>query len=84
MGKTELREEPTYERDENDDAIYEKQVLPALITLTGFISTSLDQKTAEQFAWSNPETGYEATLFKIMWKYERDYYVMNMSALPQE
>jgi hypothetical protein len=52
--------------------------------LTGYISTSLYKKTAEQFAWSNPETGHEATLFIIMWKYAQSYYVMDMSALPHE
>ena len=52
--------------------------------LTGFISTSVDKLEAEKFTWSNPDTGHEATLFKIMWKHNMGYYVMDMSALPQE
>ena len=57
---------------------------PALMTITGFISTSLDRKQAEGFAWSNPDTGHEATLFEIMWKHNCLYYVMDMSAYPDE
>ena len=58
--------------------------VPALMALTGFISTSLDRAQAETFAWSNQDTGHEATLFEIMWKCEAGYYVMDMSAFPEE
>lgn len=54
----------------------------ALMALTGFISTSMDRAKAETFAWSNQESGHEATLFEIMWKSKFDYYVMDMSAFP--
>ena len=54
------------------------------MSLTGFVSTSFDRLAAEEFTWSNPNTGHESTLFKIMWKSKLAYYVMDMSALPQE
>ena len=47
--------------EELDDQ--EEQELPALIPLIGFVSTSLDRQAAEEFAWSNPDAGIEATLF---------------------
>lgn len=69
MGKTQLRRVAINEIDpETGLNAYELQETPALITLTGYISTSLDKNAAEQFAWSNSETGHEATLFIIMWK----------------
>ena len=52
--------------------------------LTGFISTSLDKAAAESFAWSNNQSGHEKTLFEIMFKSWRGYYVMDMSAYPEE
>ena len=54
------------------------------MALTGFISTSMDRMQAETFAWSNEESGHQATLFEIMWKDKYDYYVMDMSAFPGE
>ncbi len=38
------------------------------MTMTGFISTSMNKSDAQKFAWSNHKTGHEATLFEIMWK----------------
>ena len=38
------------------------------VVLTGFISTSLDRSQAENFAWSNPKSGHESTIFEILWK----------------
>ena len=84
MGKTEVRKVQTNEKGDDGYAKFEYQELPALITMTGYVSTSLDKNAAEQFAWSNPETDIEATLFRILFKDERGYYVMDMSALPQE
>ena len=57
---------------------------PELMALTGFISTSMDRTQAETFAWSNKDSGHEATLFEIMWKDRFGYYVMDMSAFPHE
>ena len=37
------------------------------MTMTGFISTSMNRSDAQKFAWSNHKTGHEATLFEIMW-----------------
>ena len=54
------------------------------VTITGYISTSLDRLAAEEFTWSNQTTGHEATLFEIMWKSTTNYYVMDMSAFPEE
>ena len=54
------------------------------MALTGFISTSMDRAQAETFAWSNKESGHQATLFEIMWKCDEYYYVMDMSAFPEE
>ena len=54
------------------------------VAITGYISTSLDRLAAEEFTWSNQTTGHEATLFQIMQKSNRGYYVMNMSAFPEE
>ena len=54
------------------------------MSLTGFTSTSLNRGAAEGFAWSNPKTGHTATLFQIMWKKTKQYYVMDMSAFPDE
>ena len=83
MGKTEVREVQTNERDEDGDiGAFEYQEVPALITMTGYVSTSLDKNAAEQFAWSNSESDIESTLFKILFKDDRGYYVMDMSALP--
>ena len=79
VGETEVRKVPNFTTFE-----FEEKELPKLMTLTGFISTSLDKLAAEQFAWSNSDTGHEATLFQIMWKYNMGYYVMDMSAFPEE
>ena len=80
IGKTEMRRK--------DDGIFdsdeEEQLLPSVMCLTGFISTSLSRELAESFAWSNAELGKEATLFEIMWKEEYDYFVMDMSSFPEE
>ena len=54
------------------------------MALTGFISTSLDKSMAETFVWSNKDSGHVKTLFKILWKWNFDYYVMDMSAFPEE
>ena len=53
-------------------------------TLTGFISTSMNRSVAQKFAWSNENSGHEATIFEIMWKKNFDYYLMDMSAFPEE
>ena len=44
----------------------------------------MNRTAAEGFAWSSPKTGHTATLFKIMWKRYFGYYVMDMSAFPDE
>ena len=54
------------------------------VPIAGFISTSQNKLAAEGFTWSNQTTGHEATLFQIMWKSEYGYYVMDMSAFPEE
>ena len=54
------------------------------MALTGFISTSFDREQAESFAWSNPDLGKEATLFEIMFREKYDYFLMDMSAFPEE
>ena len=54
------------------------------VAIAGFISTSQDKLAAEGFTWSNETSGHEATLFQIMWKSNEDYYVMDMSAFPEE
>ena len=33
------------------------------VALTGFISTSMKRDAAEPFAWSNEDSGHQATLF---------------------
>ena len=53
-------------------------------TLTGFISTSMKRSSAQKFAWANETTGHEATVFEIMWKHRDNYYLMDMSAFPEE
>ena len=53
-------------------------------TLTGFISTSMKRSSAQKFAWANETSGHEATLFEIMWKRRYNYYLMDMSAFPEE
>jgi len=57
---------------------------PALMTLTGYTSTTMIRSIAQKFTWSNEETGHEATLFEIMWKRWDGYYLMDMSAFPDE
>ena len=54
------------------------------VSIAGFISTSQNKLAAEGFTWSNETSGHEATLFQIMWKSNEDYYVMDMSAFPEE
>ena len=54
------------------------------MAMTGFISTSMNKSDAQKFAWSNDKTGHDATLFEIMWKNELSYYLMDMSAFPDE
>ena len=44
----------------------------------------MNRSAAEEFAWSNSKTGHTATLFQIMWKLTDSYYVMDMSAFPDE
>ena len=53
-------------------------------TLTGFISTSMNRSVAQKFAWANEKSGHEATIFEIMWKKRSNYYLMDMSAFPEE
>ena len=55
-----------------------------MVQLTGFISTSLKRDAAEAFVWANQDSGHEATLFEIMFKRDSVYYVMDMSAFPEE
>ena len=52
--------------------------------MTGFISTSMNRSDAQKFAWSNHKTGHQTTLFEIMWKGDEGYYLMDMSAFPDE
>ena len=54
------------------------------MSIAGFISTSQNKLAAEGFTWSNQTSGHEATLFQIMWKSKYNYYVMDMSAFPEE
>ena len=54
------------------------------ITSSGFISTSMDKATSESFAWFNEQSKHEATVFEIMFKSRYQYYVMDMSAFPEE
>ena len=44
----------------------------------------MKRSSAQKFAWSNETTGHEATVFEIMWKYHMNYYLMDMSAFPEE
>ena len=52
------------------------------MALTGFISTSMKREVVEQFVWSDQD--HQATLFQILWKRQGDYYLMDMSAFPDE
>ena len=54
------------------------------MAITGFISTSMNKALAETFAWSNEDSGHVATLFEIQWKSNEDYYIMDISAFPDE
>ena len=54
------------------------------MTLTGFTSTTMIRSIAQKFTWSNEESGHEATLFEIMWRSKYSYYLMDMSAFPDE
>ena len=64
----------------NDDKLFES----GYVALTGFISTSMIKTLAESFAWSNKESGAEKTLFEIIFMNGCGYYVMDMSAFPEE
>ena len=44
----------------------------------------MKRAAAEEFAWSNSDTGHTATLFQIMWNHRFGYFVMDMSAFPKE
>ena len=44
----------------------------------------MKRSSAQKFAWANETSGHEATLFEIMWKKNSDYYLMDMSAFPEE
>ena len=44
----------------------------------------MKRSSAEKFAWANETTGHEATIFEIMWKNTGNYYLMDMSAFPEE
>ena len=44
----------------------------------------MKRSSAQKFAWANETTGHEATIFEIMWKYHYYYYLMDMSAFPDE
>ena len=44
----------------------------------------MKRSSAQKFAWANETTGHEATIFEIMWKSMSDYYLMDMSAFPEE
>ena len=44
----------------------------------------MKRSEAQKFAWSNDKTGHEATIFEIMWKKNSEYYLMDMSAFPDE
>ena len=44
----------------------------------------MKRSSAEKFAWANETTGHEATVFEIMWKFDCYYYLMDMSAFPEE
>ena len=85
VGKKEVREVMIDEIDKDGSrGVFVEKEVPALMCLTGFISTSLDRAQAEKFAWSNEQSGHEATLFEIMWRHNQFYFVMDMSAFPDE
>ena len=44
----------------------------------------MNRSSAQKFAWSNEKSGHEATLFEIEWKSTKGYYLMDMSAFPDE
>ena len=44
----------------------------------------MNRSVAQKFAWANETSGHEATIFEIMWKKRTDYYLMDMSAFPEE
>ena len=44
----------------------------------------MKRSSAQKFAWANEKSGHEATIFEIMWKKNIDYYLMDMSAFPEE
>ena len=53
------------------------------MTMTGFISTSMNKPAAQNYVWSNQKTGHQPTLIEIMWKKKLGYYLMDMSAFPE-
>ena len=54
------------------------------MSITGFTSTSMKRTAAESFAWANDDSGHHQTLFEIIWKSDIDYFLMDMSAFPDE
>ena len=44
----------------------------------------MKRSVAQKFAWANETSGHEATIFEIMWKHDWNYYLMDMSAFPEE
>ena len=44
----------------------------------------MNRSVAQKFAWANETSGHEATIFEIMWKHDYNYYLMDMSAFPEE
>ena len=54
------------------------------MVFTGFVSTSLDKAQAKKFACSNKKSGHEATIFEILWHQHNKYYLMDLSAFPDE
>jgi hypothetical protein len=57
---------------------------PATMSTFGFISTSVERKVAEKFAYNDPSTGKVKVLFHILWTHSYDYYFMDMGAFDDE
>jgi len=54
------------------------------MSLFGYISTSEDKDKAYGFAWKNEAEHKKRVVFKIEFKNNNNYYVMDMSSFPDE
>jgi hypothetical protein len=57
---------------------------PATMSMFGFISTSVERKVAEKFAYNDPDNGKIKVLFHIQWTHSYDYYFMDMGSFDDE